>query len=118
MTDILGSFSFVLHSHLPWVLNHGVWPHGTSWVNEAAAETYIPLLMELYKLVDDGYHPRLTIGLTPVLCEMLRHPSFVDGFQGYFDEKTVAATHENKDFLENKVEESRIKLTTWWLDLY
>ena len=77
MTEKLGYFSLVLHSHLPWVLNHGVWPHGTSWVNEAAAETYIPLLQELYKLVDDGYHPRMTLGLTPVLCEMLRHPSFI-----------------------------------------
>ncbi|GAG90619.1 unnamed protein product, partial [marine sediment metagenome] len=38
----IGSFSFVLHSHLPWVINHGNWPHGTSWLNEAASETYIP----------------------------------------------------------------------------
>ncbi|MCK4284960.1 MAG: DUF1957 domain-containing protein, partial [Candidatus Lokiarchaeota archaeon] len=102
MTEILGSFNLVLHAHLPWVLNHGVWPHGTSWVNECASETYIPLLMELYKLVDDGYHPKMTIGLTPVLCEMLRHPSFVEGFIGYLDEKINAAKHDEKDFTENK----------------
>ena len=118
MPEILGSFSFVLHSHLPWVLNHGVWPHGTSWVNEAAAETYIPLLMELYKLVDDGYHPKLTLGLTPVLCEMLRHPSFVDGFIGYLDEKLAAADYDNKNFTKNKYEESRVKLTVWWQEFY
>jgi len=118
MPEILGSFSFVLHSHLPWVLNHGVWPHGTSWVNEAAAETYIPLLMELYKLVDDGYHPKLTVGLTPVLCEMLRHPSFIEGFIGYIDEKLAAADHDNKDFTENKYKEGRIKLTNWWTEFY
>jgi len=28
MTEILGSFCLVLHSHLPWVIGHGVWPHG------------------------------------------------------------------------------------------
>lgn len=118
MPEILGSFSFVLHSHLPWVLNHGVWPHGTSWVNEAAAETYIPLLMELYKLVDDGYHPKLTLGLTPVLCEMLRHPSFVEGFIGYLDEKLAAADYDNKDFTKNKYEKNRVELTVWWQEFY
>ena len=34
-----GDFSFVLHSHLPYVLSHGRWPHGTDWLFEAAAET-------------------------------------------------------------------------------
>lgn len=114
----LGSFSLVLHSHLPWVLGHGVWPHGTSWVNEAAAETYLPLLMELYKLVDDGYHPKLTVGLTPVLCEMLKSHSFVDGFLGYLDEKVGAALHDYDDFTENKYTDGRIKITKWWEDFY
>ncbi|MFX1313172.1 MAG: hypothetical protein ACFFHD_11250, partial [Promethearchaeota archaeon] len=88
------------------------------WVNEAAAETYIPLLIELYKLVDDGYHPKFTIGLTPVLCEMLRHPRFVDGFVGYLDDKFNAAVHDFKEFTENKYEEGRIKLTKWWQEFY
>ena len=119
MTDkILGSFSFVLHSHLPWVMNHGVWPHGTSCVNEAAAETYLPLLMELYKLVDDGYSPKLTIGLTPVLCEMLKNSSFKHGFVAYLDEKIEAALHDYDDFTENNYGEGRIKLTKWWEEYY
>ncbi|UCC19422.1 MAG: hypothetical protein JSV62_15170, partial [Promethearchaeota archaeon] len=118
MTEILGSFCLVLHSHLPWVLGHGVWPHGMDWVNEAAAETYIPLLIELYKLVDDGYHPKLTIGLTPVLCEMLRNPKFTEGFLGYLEEKYNAALHDFEDFTENKYEEGRIKLTKWWQEFY
>ena len=118
MTEILGSFSFVLHAHLPWVLGHGVWPHGMDWVNEAAAETYIPLLIELNKLIDDGYHPKLTIGLTPVLCEMLRHPTFINGFMGYLDEKHNAALHDYQDFTENKYKEGRIKLTKWWEEFY
>ncbi len=118
MPEKLGSFCLVLHSHLPWVLNHGVWPHGTSWVNEAAAETYIPLLQELYKLIDEGYHPKMTIGITPVLCEMLRHPSFIDDFLGYLDEKIHAALFDNQDFTENKYEMGRIRLTKWWEEFY
>ncbi|MFX1356523.1 MAG: 1,4-alpha-glucan branching protein domain-containing protein [Promethearchaeota archaeon] len=118
MTELLGSFVLVLHSHLPWVLNHGIWPHGMSWVNEAAAETYIPLLQELYKLVDEGYHPKLTMGLTPVLCEMLRNRIFVDGFLGYLDEKVSAALQDYDDFTKNKYEEGRIKLSKWWEEYY
>ena len=114
----LGYFSFVLHSHLPWVLNYGVWPHGTSWVNEAASETYIPILQELYKLLDQGYHPKLTIGLTPVLCEMLRHPSFVDGFIKYLDDKVGAALHDFDDFTKNKYEKEIIRLTKRWQEFY
>ena len=114
----LGSFCLVLHSHLPWVLGHGIWPHGTSWVNEAAAETYIPLLQEVYKLIDEGYHPKFTLGITPVLCEMLKHPSFIDGFIGYLDEKVGAALGDFDDFTENKYEKGKIRLSEWWEEFY
>ena len=114
----LGNFCLVLHSHLPWVLGHGIWPHGTSWVNEAAAETYIPLLQEVNKLIDEGYHPKFTLGLTPVLCEMLSHPSFIEGFIGYLDEKVGAALGDLDDFTENKYEKGRIRLSKWWEEFY
>lgn len=118
MTEKLGSFALVLHAHIPWVLNHGVWPHGTNWVNEAAAETYLPILMELYKLIDDDYHPKLTISLTPVLCEMLSHPIFIDTFLSYLDDKINAARYDFEDFTKQKFEEGRIKLTKWWIEFY
>lgn len=118
MTEKLGYFNLVLHAHLPWVLNYGVWPHGTSWLNEAAAESYIPVLMELYKLIDEGYHPKFTIDISPVLCEMLRHPSFPDGFLAYLEEKIGAAHHDYDDFTKNKYEEGRIRLTKWWIEFY
>src|SRR5437867_2155931 len=35
-----GTLLLVLHAHLPWVLGHGRWPHGESWLYEAAAEFY------------------------------------------------------------------------------
>ena len=35
-------FVLMLHSHLPWVLNHGRWPHGSDWLSEAALDTYLP----------------------------------------------------------------------------
>ena len=42
-----GFLAFTLHAHLPYVVNHGTWPHGMEWLHEAAAETYLPLLRVL-----------------------------------------------------------------------
>ena len=78
-----GYFAFVLHSHLPYVMSHGRWPHGTDWLSEAMAETYLPLVRMLDELVAEGYHPKLTIGLSPVLCEQLADDSFKDEFTEY-----------------------------------
>ena len=47
-------FVLALHSHLPYVLNHGRWPHGSDWLCEAALETYLPLLEALRALDVDG----------------------------------------------------------------
>ena len=118
MIEKIGYFVLVLHSHLPWVLNHGIWPHGTNWIYEATAETYIPLLDELNKLISEGFHPKLTISLTPVLCEMLRHNAFKSGFIDYLNEKISAAEHDRIDFERNKYEEGRIKLAIWWAEFY
>jgi 1,4-alpha-glucan branching enzyme len=43
-------FVLALHSHLPYVLNHGRWPHGSDWISEAAIDTYLPLLAALRQL--------------------------------------------------------------------
>ncbi len=91
-----GYFSFVLHSHLPYVINHGEWPHGMDWLYEAAAETYMPLLREFRMLVNDGISPNVTIGLTPILCEQLAAERFKDGFEHYLAMK-IEAADENKD---------------------
>ena len=66
-----GSFTFVLHSHLPYARQAGRWPHGEEWLHEAAAETYIPLLNALYDLQAEGVAARLTLTLTPILLEQL-----------------------------------------------
>ncbi len=82
-----GAFTFVLHSHLPYVRMAGRWPHGEEMVHETIAETYIPLLNALFDLKQEGCHPRLTIGLTPILLEQLADPSVLDHFELYALEK-------------------------------
>lgn len=93
-----GCFALVLHSHLPYVLSHGRWPHGVDWLNEAAAETYLPLLTVCEKLISEGISPRFTIGLTPILCEMLASDSFREEFRSYLTQKIESARVDEEEF--------------------
>ena len=93
----LGSLTFVLHSHLPWVLHHGQWPHGVDWLNEAAAETYLPLWRVLHERRDRG-SLGVTLGMSPVLCEQLAHPDFHREFLRYLGEKIAAAVADRAAF--------------------
>ena len=63
-----GSLAIVLHTHMPWVLDHGTWPFGEEWLWEAIATSYLPLL----DLLDAG--APLTLSITPVLADQLAHP--------------------------------------------
>ena len=41
MTDhINGAFTFVLHSHLPYARQAGMWPHGEEWVHEITSNMH------------------------------------------------------------------------------
>jgi 1,4-alpha-glucan branching enzyme len=59
-----GGLAIVLHSHMPYVEGFGTWPFGEEWLWEAVACVYLPLL----DLLDGA---RVTLGLTPVLCDQL-----------------------------------------------
>lgn len=76
-----GRFALVLHSHIPFVLRHGRWPHGTDWICEAAAESYLPILAMLGRLERDHIPSRLTLTMSPVLCEQLADPDFTNEFE-------------------------------------
>lgn len=68
-----GAFCLVLHSHLPWLPGHGVWPLGEEWLHQAWGESYVPLVAELDALADEGHRDVLTLGVTPVLAAQLDH---------------------------------------------
>ncbi|MFN0206814.1 MAG: 1,4-alpha-glucan branching protein domain-containing protein [Planctomycetota bacterium] len=80
MNDNQGRFALVLHSHIPFVLRHGRWPHGTDWLCEAAAESYLPILASLERLHRDKIPSRLTLTMSPILCEQLADPDFKNEF--------------------------------------
>jgi len=81
----------MLHSHLPWVLHHGRWPHGSDWLCEAALDTYLPLIEELRSLEADGVAAPVTLGITPVLANQLAHPDFSGEFAHFMAERLRAA---------------------------
>lgn len=114
---ILGSFTFVLHSHLPYVIAHGKWPHGMDWLNEATAETYIPILNVLYELVEEGYSPKMTIGITPILSEQLADPTFKEELSIYLEQKVKSAEDDIIEFQRYK-KENLLKLAIIWKEYY
>ncbi|MGH2461355.1 MAG: glycoside hydrolase family 57 protein [Chloroflexota bacterium] len=93
-----GYFTFVLHSHLPYVRSAGRWPHGEEMIHEALAETYVPLLNALYDLKREGIEPRLTIGLTPILLEQIADRDVLAHFELYLDEEIEVAKADGARF--------------------
>jgi 1,4-alpha-glucan branching enzyme len=95
-----GAFTFVLHSHLPYARQAGMWPHGEEWIHEAIAETYVPLLNALYDLRDEGVQYKLTVEITPILAEQLADPLIIDHFISYAAERAAWAGKDVARFEE------------------
>jgi 1,4-alpha-glucan branching enzyme len=70
-----GHLCLVLHAHLPFV-RHPEHPEflEEDWLFEAITETYIPLLRMMERLQAEGTEFRLTMTMSPPLCEMLVDP--------------------------------------------
>ncbi len=100
-----GYFTFVLHTHLPYVLNHGQWPFGEEWLYEAMSGSYLPLLMELERLKNGGVKFQLVIGVTPILVEQLSDPAVKEGFERYITRKLKAI---EDDLMSGKYDERAV----------
>ena len=120
MSDKLGDFVLVLHGHLPYVLHHGVWPHGEDWLYEAAAETYLPLLSVIDEIHHLGGWPGITLGLTPVLLEQLAHERFKNGFVEYLADRVEHAHADRREFEKHSdgYHQHMVYLANWWADFY
>ncbi len=96
-----GFLNITLHAHLPWVVNHGTWPHGIEWLHEAAAETYLPLLRVLSNLERDGIPANFNLNLSPILLEQLTHPLYLAEFPKYLTRKIIAAREDEAYFIQS-----------------
>src|SRR6478735_8337671 len=81
-----GCFSIVLHAHLPFVRHpeHEKFLE-ESWLYEAVAECYLPLIQIMESWARDNMDVRLTLTLSPTLCAMLRDPLLQERTQRHLD---------------------------------
>jgi len=108
-------FVFTLHSHLPYVLNHGRWPHGSDWICEAAVDTYLPLLEVLRALSADAVPAPVTIGFTPVLANQLASPTFASELETFLAQR-LTACDEAPASLTSTGETHLLPLVEFWRD--
>lgn len=110
-------FSLVLHTHLPMVINHGRWPHGSDWLSEATFECYLPLLERAHRLVADGLSPKWTINLSPILTEQLASADFQKEVAFYY-ENVRRHCEDTRHYFESQGAREAVELTRFWEDVY
>ncbi len=106
-------FVLTLHSHLPWVLHHGRWPHGSDWLCEAAVDSYLPLLVALDTLDRQGVAAPVTLGVTPILANQLAHPDFRVELEAFFAQRLEACDEAETDF-SGTADEHLIPIAQFW----
>jgi 1,4-alpha-glucan branching enzyme len=111
------AFALVLHTHLPFVLNHGRWPHGSDWLNEATVECYLPLLDTARRLAADGISPRWTINISPVLAEQLASPVFQKEIE-FFIETRLRYVEDNRTYFRRTGQDELVALTHYWEEYF
>lgn len=107
MSTRRGRLALVLHAHLPFV-HHPEWArfYEEIWLYEAIAETYLPLLRMMDGLERDGVDFRLTMSVTPPLCEMLSSPLLRSRFEARLDAMRHAADVEVSRHLDGDLAEA------------
>ena len=111
-----GYVSFVLHAHLPFI-HH---PESDdyleeSWLYEAISETYIPLLKNFKKLVDEGVNFRITMSITPTLLSMFDNKLLQTKYINYL-EKLIELSE--KEIERTKYDERVNRLSHYYYDRY
>ncbi|HEY4100715.1 MAG TPA: 1,4-alpha-glucan branching protein domain-containing protein [Gemmatimonadales bacterium] len=108
-------FVLTLHSHLPWVLNHGRWPHGSDWICEAALDSYLPLIAMLEQLEAEHVPAALTLGITPILAAQFADPAFRDELDHYFAHR-LETIDEAPASLRSTGDDDLLPLVSYWRD--
>ncbi len=66
-----GEVALVLHTHLPYVRNHGTWPVGEEWLFQAWGESWLPVTDVLLRLAERGHRRILTLGVSPMVAHQI-----------------------------------------------
>ncbi len=117
MAPARGQFLLTLHSHLPLVLGHGRWPHGSDWLSEVTIGCYLPLIEMLGQLAREDRRALVTLNVSPVLCEQLAHPSFRTEIESFLRQR-LESVEENRTHFERAGEATLADLTRFWERTY
>jgi len=99
----IGQMIIHLHAHLPFIwdrINYGTtgyWRPGgyvEEWYHEAMRETYIPLVRIFDQLLSEGVDFKLSMDISPTLCNMMRNPVLQEEFLNYIDSLIALAKTE------------------------
>lgn len=110
-----GYWMLVLHSHLPFV-KHPEYEFFLEehWLFEAITESYIPLLIRLNKLKEEGINFKLTTSITPPLAEMLTDSHLNEKYVKHL-EKMIKLTE--KELVRTKFSQTFHKLAIFYNQL-
>ncbi|MFC1566226.1 glycoside hydrolase family 57 protein [bacterium] len=116
MLNEKGYLCLVLHAHLPFV-RHPEYNDflEEDWLYEAITETYIPLIQVFDGLIDHGIDFRITMSLTPTLCNMLSDELLCERYTRHlkknieFSEKELERTFYTPFYEAAKMYESKFK---------
>ena len=117
MAKPAGHLVFTLHSHLPFVLNHGRWPHGSDWLSEVAVQCYLPLLRMLGGLAADDVSPTVTVNISPVLCEQMASQTFRDEITSFLDQRLESCAAARRHYADTH-EDDLVALCDFWKTFY
>ena len=116
MNNPKGYISFVLHAHLPFI-HH---PESENyleeqWLYEAISETYIPLLLNFQKLVEEKVDFLITMSITPPLLNMLDNKLLQKRYIKYLKKHIELAKKE----IERTAYDNRInELSKYYFERY
>ena len=117
VTGPVGYFALVLHTHLPFVLGHGRWPHGSDWLSEVTVGCYLPLLDTFASLATSGHPPRITIDVSPVLAEQFAAPIFKKEIEEFLRARIISAKENAAEF-ERQGRAELVAASGWWESYY
>lgn len=81
--DAPGELALVLHTHLPHLDGHGVWPVGEEWLLQAWGTSWLPLTRLLERLAAQGRQDLLTLSVTPTTTWQVADARLNDELAGW-----------------------------------
>ena len=80
-----GELALVLHTHIPHVAGHGVWPVGEEWLLQAWGTSWLPVTRVLERLAELGHRDVLTLSVTPTTAWQLADARLASELAGWLE---------------------------------